>query len=481
MSRRFLEPTRRDVLIAGASLAAVSACPPTPSKPDAGPRTLDPQPFDNATRVTFAPVAVQVSEALFPQTVAAGAMAKDSVLLWTRAAGVTQVKLRVWREVGSETEVALVTELTADVPAAHGNVKVRVPGLAPATWYSYAFFSADLAQRSPIGRVRTAFPDDWKEPLIVGATSCASYRYRPFKPLETLAKQPMDLWLHLGDVAYNDGATVLEEFRQKWREQFIDPGYRALMPAAGGHFVWDDHEFTNNIDVESQGLGSPLVAGAITSFKETLAIEDAQLWRSYRWGLTAEFFLLDLRTERKATTRGTPQETMISPAQLDWLRQGLEASPCHFKVVLTSVPMANFPEASWPGRADRWQGYQVQREQLLSFIDEKALENVWFLSGDIHLGTIHRIEAMGSRRKFFEICVGPAGNVNPLSVVLEPGNEANRKDFFPPSQFLYAAGAFQATTLTFDPQANTVRVVFLDPKQADLVTCDQQVTFGQGA
>ena len=64
MSRRFLEPTRRDVLIAGASLAAASACPPTPSKPDAGPRTLDPQPFDNATRVTFAPVTIPLTEAL---------------------------------------------------------------------------------------------------------------------------------------------------------------------------------------------------------------------------------------------------------------------------------------------------------------------------------------------------------------------------------------------------------------------------------
>lgn len=43
------------------------------------------------------------------------------------------------------------------------------------------------------------------------------------------------------------------------------------------------------------------------------------------------------------------------------------------------------------------------------------------------------------------------------------------------------AAAFQATTLTFDPNANTVRVVFLDPKQGDAKTCDQVVTFGQGA
>lgn len=470
--------TRREVLVAGASLVAVQACPPVTNTPDAGPRTLDPQPFDNATRVMVTPSTL--SEASFPQTVSAGAMAKDSVLIWTRAVGLTKVKLRVWRELASETEVALVSETTADVPD-HGNVKLRATGLAPATWYSYAFFSEDFSKRSQVGRVRTAFPDDWKEPLTVGATSCASYKYRPFKPLETLGKQPMDLWLHLGDVSYNDGATDLAAFRVKWREQLADPGYRALMPSAGGYFTWDDHEFANNIDVEREGLGSGLVVGAMTSFKETLPVEAENVWRSYRWGLTAEFFVLDLRTERKGSTRTTPQEQFVSTAQLEWLKAGLENSPCHFKVVLTSVPIANFPDASWPSRNDRWQGWQLQRENLLSFIDSKGLENVWYLSGDIHVGTIHRVEAMGARRKFFEVCVGPAGNVNPITIVLEPGNEANRGDFFPPAQFLYASGAFQATTLTFDPNANTVRVVFLDPKQGDAKTCDQTLTFGQGA
>ena len=74
------------------------------------------------------------------------------------------------------------------------------------------------------------------------------------------------------------------------------------------------------------------------------------------------------------------------------------------------MPIANSPEASWPSRNDRWQGWQVQREQLLAFIDSKGLENVWYLSGDIHVGTIHRLEAMGTRRRFFEVCVGPSNS-----------------------------------------------------------------------
>lgn len=469
--------SRRDVLLAGTALT-LSGCP-TPTMPDAGPRTIDPQPIDQATRVTFSPDQVPLSLTLFPQTVSSGVMTTGGFTAWTRAVGPAQLTLRVWRDVGSTTEIALAKELTADVLAANdGNVKVTVSGLAPANWYSYAFFTSDLSQRSAIGRVRTAFPDDWKEVLTVGATSCASYRYRPFLPLETLAKQPMDLWLHLGDVSYNDGADSLPAFRAKWQEQFQDPGYRALFPAAGAYLVWDDHDFTNNLDPEVLGENHPILLDGKRAFRETLPVEEDRAWKSYRWGQTAEFFLLDIRTERKPSTRETPQAQFISPEQLAWLTQGLQASPCHFKVVLTSVPITLMPGPSWGGQADRWQGYVAQREALLGFIESNAITNVWFVSGDIHSGTIMRVEKSGPRAGMYEVTVGPAGNINPLNLVLEPGQEANKPVVFPPNQFLYAGGNFQATTLTFDPKANTVRVVFIDPKAGDAVTCDQTLTWG---
>ena len=176
--------SRREIIVGGAAVLTVAGCK-TPSTPDAGPRTIDPQPFDRATRTMFSPEAVALTDALFPQTVSSGVMKQDSVLVWTRAVGEAQVVLRVWRDVGSESEVALVHERTVDVPVDSGDLKLTVEGLAPATWYRYAFFSSDLTRRSPIGKVRTAFPDDWNEPLTVGATSCASYRYRPFKALVT--------------------------------------------------------------------------------------------------------------------------------------------------------------------------------------------------------------------------------------------------------------------------------------------------------
>lgn len=473
-----LSLSRREVLVAGAAVTA-AACS-APSKPDAGPPSIDPQPIDQATRVTFSPSAVTYAETTFPQTVASGVMTSASFVAWSRAVGVPQLTLRVWRDVGSETEIALVKDVPVEVTAARdGNVKVEVTGLAPATWYQYAFFTTDLMQRGPLGRVRTAFPDDWKEPLTVGATSCASYRYRPFVALSALARQPVDLWLHLGDVAYNDGADSLTTFRAKWQEQFKDPGYRDLMPSSGAYLTWDDHDFANNFDPEVLGPTHPLIVDGKAAFRETLPVEEDRAWKSYRWGQTAEFFLLDCRMERLPSTRETPDAQFISPAQLEWLQQGLLNSPAHFKVVLTSIPMTLLPGPSWGGQADRWQGYVAQREKVLGFIESNGIANVWFVSGDIHSGCIMRVEKTGFRAGLYETTVGPAGNINPLNLVLEPGQEANRPIVFPPSQFLYASGEFQATTFTFDPKANTVRIQFIDPKKGDAVTCDQTLTQGK--
>ncbi|MBS1150254.1 MAG: Phosphodiesterase/alkaline phosphatase [Myxococcaceae bacterium] len=467
--------SRRGVLAGGAGLALVGCGPPGNSK-------VDPQTFDHATRVTFAPEALTLDQALFPQTVAAGAMKTDSVLLWTRAAGAAEITLRVWRDV-SATEVALVTEKKLAVPEG-GNVKVAVDGLAPATWYRYAFFDVGLQQRSQLGKVRTAFPADWRETLTVGATSCASWRFKPYGPLVAMGAQPLDLWLHTGDVSYNDGAGSLDEFRTKWKEQLADPGYRALMPSTGGYLMWDDHDLVNNFDPEVMGPTHPLMVAGKAAWFETLPVErgpDDRMWTSYRWGKTAEFFLLDSRMERKPSTRETAQAQYLSREQMDWLKAGVKNSPCHFKVLINSVPISLMPAPLWGAQAERWQGYLAAREELLGFLDTEDIRNVWFVSGDFHLGLVMRVEREGKRRRLIEIAAGPAGHVNPLALVLEPGQDpANKKLAFPPDQFLFAGSGFLTTTLTFDPKADTVRVVFADPKKAEPTIYDQTLTFGMG-
>jgi alkaline phosphatase D len=468
--------SRRSTLLGGAALAATTACGPRPPPP---PPTIDAQGYDHATRIAFAPDRVPLDELAFPETVLAGSMKPDAATLCVRCAQGSTVTLRVWRELASDTEVALVAEPSLAVPS-DGHLKVEVPGLAPATWYRYAFFAPDFSTRSPIGRVRTAFPADWKEPFTLGTTSCAKAIYGPFASLALLADQPIDFWVHLGDVSYNDAAQTLEDYRAQYRAALRDPGYRALTQAAGGYLVWDDHDYWNNFDLEASGVADVRATNARTAWFESLPVEhDAQerIWRSYRWGQTAELFLLDCRTERKPSTVGTPEEQYLSSAQMDWLKQALNDSPCHFKVLLNSTPITEMPPPLWGGQSERWQGYAQARQELLSFLDAQALTNVWFLSGDFHLGLVMRVGQQARDRRHLEICGGPAAHVNPLSLTLEAGQESNRAIAFPPDQFLFASGGYSATALTFDPKSDSVRVVFKRAGAGE-TTYDQVLRWG---
>ena len=145
-----------------------------------------------------------------------------------------------------------------------------------------------------------------------------------------------------------------------------------------------------------------------------------------------------------------------------WLKKGLAESPCHFKVILNSVPIIAFPEL-WSSLApDRWEGYGKQRDELLDHIIDSDIRNVWFLSGDLHCGVVGRVERTGPRRRIWEILMGPGapkvGNPLPKLHELVPDQlDAS----FPPDQFVFGDSVEAATVLTFDPIKDAVHVVFV--------------------
>ncbi len=452
-------PSRRDVLIAGAALS-LTGCGASRLTPA---RSIDAQAYDGATELAFAPEAISEDTGAFPLGVQAGAMTNAGALLWGYQAGGGPLVLRVWREGQRAGSVALVREV-AVTPNADGYLRVAVGSLAPATWYRYGFFREGFGSRSGLGRFRTAWPDDWAEPLSVGASACTNFNFMPYGALSLTARQPIDLFLHLGDISYNDGSTSLAQFRAKYHRTLKDPGYRELLSTVGWYPLWDDHEFMNNLDPEV--LSPAALQVARQAFYESMPVEAGvqdRLWRSYRWGRTAEFFALDCRTERRPSTRLTEEATYLSPEQLAWLTRRLEASTAHFKVLLNSVPIATFPPQVWGFIDDRWQGYAAQRAQLLSFIADKGIPNVWFLTGDFHMGMVHRVDRQGPDRALWEIAVGPGGNANNPVALLWDSSKENRDLAFPPGQFEYVSGAPAATTLLFDPAADSVTVRFLDP------------------
>jgi alkaline phosphatase D len=388
----------------------------------------------------------------FPLGVSAGAMRDDQVTLWTRCLVSDRPTLHLFAERNGPTELESLGALQLPASAA-GFVHVRLQGLVPGAHHRFAFRTA--RGRSAIGRFRAAPSPDFAGPLLVGATACTNRSVGTFRTLLGLAREPLDLFLQLGDLSYNDGARTPEEFRLFWFETLGDPGYQAVLGSTGAYFTADDHEVTDNYDAEWLAANDPsLLTVAREAMLEHLPLEQNELgglWQSYRWGRTAEFFVLDCRSERRPSTAASDRPIYVSVAQLAWLKGALAASRARFKVILNSAPIARFPSPPvWGQPFDRWEGYAAQREELLAFLAEAPIENVWFVTGDFHLGLVHRVEVSGRDSRLWEIAVGPGGQIprDPTSLSSP--------------QILHLSAENAYTTLEFDPGSNAVRVRFVN-------------------
>lgn len=474
---------------AGGVDAAPRVCTSLPAIEDRGAPSptslgLDPQPVDQATPSAFEPEAIAVDDAAFPLSPAAGAMRDDEAIVTGKATAAASVTLRVWRDTATAGQVALVEERTVTADAG-GFLKEAVTGLAPDTIYRYGWFtgtSPAFTGRSEIGRFRTPPPAGGLVQLELGATTCVGSEIEashalivPFPALSAIAAEEPDLILHLGDASYNDDALTLGEYRDAWVSTLSEQGYRDLMPSSGIYMTWDDHEVDDNYDPET--IDPQRLADAKDAFFETLPVErgdENRLWTSYQWGDTVEVIVTDLRSERLPSTRLTPAPQFITAAQMAFLKERLANSTATFKLVFSSVNMTNLGEA-WDvpsAYADRWEGWGAQRDELLDFIVDEGVRNVFFLAGDIHVGFVGRLEPEGHPyAKMWEITVGPAASdTNPLGIFYEGSDEAQRDGIFGCNQFVFAHGRNQvATWLALDPGNETIGVRFTDVETGEVL------------
>lgn len=417
-------------------------------------------------QIAFDAELIEQDDARFPLAVQAGAMRQTTALLltWTPQGGA--VLVRVWQPVDEGVvDLFFERELT---PEEGGLLRVALDGLRPGEWFEYGFFPVDAegepVSRSLLGRFRTALADDVLEPLTLAITACNGSGNAPWPALQATAELDYDVLCHLGDMAYNDGAESVAQYRESWRGFLVGDGFRAAYAKSGLYATWDDHEFDNDWNPET--MAPDQIDAAKQTFFEHVAAErkaDGTLWNSYRWGLTAEIFVLDCRSERKPSTRTGPDAEYISPAQFDWLVQGLANSPCQFKIIMNSVPITNMPLVWDAASYDRWEGFRAQRDALLAAIDEGDIDNIWLLSGDFHVCFISRLEPSGDARsdKLHEIAV-TGGNTNILGDSLGIGD-----------QFSYNTSRARACTLRFDPETDAVTVTFVDPEDGSVAHSEQ--------
>lgn len=257
---------------------------------------------------------------LYPQGVASGDPASDSVILWTRRepeAGASSYRLTV--EVASDDAFAhVVARGAVEVgPATDWTCRFLAAGLKPAREYWYRFVD-DAGNMSRAGRTITAPPASDDRPVRFAFVSCQditngalnAYRRMIYEDLRRPAAERLSFVLHLGDFIYEivrypedtaDGLdrgrrlrgnvrypngeklhkynfpTDLGDYRTSYRAFLMDPDLQDARARWPFVVVWDNHEFSWKGYQSQQKLFNDPPRPA-----QTLKLAAAQAWYEYQ-------------------------------------------------------------------------------------------------------------------------------------------------------------------------------------------------------
>ena len=368
-----------------------------------------------------------------------GEVTDSSALVWLRA----QPRSRAALHYGKDPALVefSATELVTVDPQADSTAIIPLDELAPATRYYYRAAVAGKMPGPIASFVTAPRPDDNAKVTFCFSGDCRD-SYKPFMVMNAVQAQCPDFFMHLGDTIYadiNGRAQVLPDFWAKYRRNRDDLATEGCFCQTSVYATWDDHEVANDFLP-----GHPLAPIGRKAFLDYWPIrhrpgEADRIYRSVRWGQAAEIFILDTREYRNPA-----ENTMLGTAQKQWLFDALARSSATFKFIATPVPMVG-------GGRDRWDGYSKERHEIFSFLKQRKIHGVVFLSADLHYAAITKIPNSGGLR---DITAGPIAA--PLNRITN--GTAARYEFFLAENFNFAK-------ITIDPK--------IDPRKAVVEFIDQ--------
>ena len=298
-----------------------------------------------------------------------------------------------------------------------------------------------------------------------------------------VAEVPLDgggVWRSLVDPAKSKVAETIDEFRGAYRYNLTDARMRRFNAVVPQLTVWDDHEVRDNwyperrqdddqrFTVKSVAL---LAARARQACMEYTPLpfdtrDPERLYRAVRYG-PVEIFLLDLRSYRGSNSENR-QAVMseatghMGAAQLAWLKRSLVASTARWKIMASSLPIGlvvrdvpSFFEAVAQGDPGPPLGRELEIADVLRFIRDEQIDNVVWITGDVHYAAAHHYDPARARftefDPFWEFVAGPlhAGTFGPNDLDPTFGPEvrflsipAGMKPNRPPSEGLQFFGRF---------------------------------------
>ncbi len=389
-------------------------------------------------------------------------MSTDQALVWVDAPGATGARIRLTG--GGRT-------LRYDRPgpsAGRSTVQWTFDGLTPGARYQLQVRLTDAAgvkcgEATGTFRAAADRPEDvsflWSGDVVGQGFGIDPTRGGLFA-FKTMVREQPEFFIFSGDTVYADQplvtelklpdgsawknrvtpeksqvAETLEAFRGQYRYNWLDEHYAAFFRQVPVIAQWDDHETRNNwypgrrlADDDRYTVAdcTVLAARARQAFGEAFPRSlgaQSTIFRRIPRGPLLDVFVLDARSFRSSNvvaSRGPHR--FFGPAQADWLVESLARSRALWKVVACDQPLGlvigDGPGAI-EGLADGTAGpprfREVELARLLDRLAKASVENLVFLTADVHYAAAHRYERPLS---FWEFVAGPlhAGQFGPAEL-----------------------------------------------------------------
>ena len=241
---------------------------------------------------------------------------------------------------------------------------------------------------------------------------------------QTMAGMPSDFMIWGGDNFYyrHHDCTSESGMRYRWHQWRSQDSLQDLFASRPHYATWDDHDF------------GPNNAGRTFKFKELALQLFQEYWPAPKYGISGtpgvfqqfkwedcEFWMLDDRYHRAHYKLNDSTSTLVGKEQLAWFKESLLYSRAPFKFVVVGSEVLN------PiGQHEGWHEYPEELQEVLDFIVEKDIRNVFFLTGDRHFTQINELDTADVR--IVDVTCSPMGS-RPYSTVGErEGDNPRRKD-----------------------------------------------------
>lgn len=331
----------------------------------------------------------------FLHGVASGDPLQTQVIIWTRVTpSDSSVRLEVQWDVAKDADFKHITATgkVLTTAAQDFTVKVDVTGLAAGQVYFYRFKSASTY--SITGQTKTLATQ--VQSVQFAVCSCSNYPAGYFHVYKEMAKQDVDVVIHLGDYIYEYGmggyATEeavemgraladdnsleiihLDDYRKRYALYRLDPDLQAAHQRHPFIVIWDDHELANDTwekgaenhqsDTEGDFLERKLAAlAAYFEWMPIRPIDDQhiKIYRQFDFGTLVQLTMLDTRIIARnvqldyanyMTATGldiakfqadliNPARTLMGVEQRNWLLQKLQQSTATWNVLGQQILMS---------------------------------------------------------------------------------------------------------------------------------------------